>query len=403
MSSAGGSRFDDMEAHECEIAEAIAAATAAATAAADAKNAASEAEKEEGFICAICHDLLQEPVTTPCGHNFCKVCLHKWLANKAKCPLCAAAASLPLAVNKMLEAAIEANAGPLFLARSTGATQRFYDKLVALDPVGALAALSASVDVTRFVGTAYFWMTPLLWVCANAKGDKVVDWIALAKALIARPITDVHARSFDGRTSIAHVSGGGHFIAFGALVPLLMSKGAHDGHALGLAMGFRYSQADMSCAAFLPAAAAHLALAKDDAILQVAAPDRSALLMNTLLNGFDSVAVELINKGLRTIPASSALEYAATGGCAEACALLIKAPAPIVPVDTEFESRRSALHIACLYGHAKCALKLLAGGTSKFTSVDGLKMTPLSLCVAANALRMTFTQLTSRLPSSPQR
>ena len=40
--------------------------------------------------CPICLDLLKQPVTTPCGHNFCKVCLfpHLESVRLAGCPVC---------------------------------------------------------------------------------------------------------------------------------------------------------------------------------------------------------------------------------------------------------------------------------------------------------------------------
>eukprot|EP00959_Pyramimonas_sp_CCMP1952_P307800 6441846-Pyramimonas_sp.AAC.2 len=37
--------------------------------------------------CTICHDMLLDPVTTPCGHNYCKSCLDRWLTRSNKCPL----------------------------------------------------------------------------------------------------------------------------------------------------------------------------------------------------------------------------------------------------------------------------------------------------------------------------
>ncbi|KAM4714667.1 uncharacterized protein FYW61_019600 [Anableps anableps] len=45
---------------------------------------------EEHFRCSICLDLFTEPVTTPCGHNFCRTCLsQQWSDNEFyQCPKC---------------------------------------------------------------------------------------------------------------------------------------------------------------------------------------------------------------------------------------------------------------------------------------------------------------------------
>ncbi|KAF4071475.1 hypothetical protein AMELA_G00273700 [Ameiurus melas] len=41
------------------------------------------------FKCSICFDILEEPVTTTCGHTFCKKCLDRHMAiNDIVCPLC---------------------------------------------------------------------------------------------------------------------------------------------------------------------------------------------------------------------------------------------------------------------------------------------------------------------------
>uniref|UniRef100_A0A8C7FB72 Uncharacterized protein n=1 Tax=Oncorhynchus kisutch TaxID=8019 RepID=A0A8C7FB72_ONCKI len=44
----------------------------------------------EQFLCSICLDLFTEPVTTPCGHNFCKACIRQyWDSNDlCLCPMC---------------------------------------------------------------------------------------------------------------------------------------------------------------------------------------------------------------------------------------------------------------------------------------------------------------------------
>ncbi|XP_042350967.1 zinc finger protein RFP-like [Plectropomus leopardus] len=45
---------------------------------------------EEQLLCPICLDLFNQPVSTPCGHNFCRDCiLGYWqCANVSQCPMC---------------------------------------------------------------------------------------------------------------------------------------------------------------------------------------------------------------------------------------------------------------------------------------------------------------------------
>ncbi|KAM4728558.1 E3 ubiquitin-protein ligase TRIM21-like [Anableps anableps] len=50
----------------------------------------SNLRSEDQFLCSICLDLFTDPVSTPCGHNFCKTCITQhWNVNVPhKCPLC---------------------------------------------------------------------------------------------------------------------------------------------------------------------------------------------------------------------------------------------------------------------------------------------------------------------------
>ncbi|CAL8407070.1 unnamed protein product [Arctogadus glacialis] len=52
--------------------------------------AANTSGSEENFSCSICLDVFNSPVSTPCGHNFCKTCITKCWDEKVKfkCPLC---------------------------------------------------------------------------------------------------------------------------------------------------------------------------------------------------------------------------------------------------------------------------------------------------------------------------
>lgn len=38
--------------------------------------------------CSICSRLLYEPVTTPCGHTFCRSCFARSMDHSSRCPLC---------------------------------------------------------------------------------------------------------------------------------------------------------------------------------------------------------------------------------------------------------------------------------------------------------------------------
>ncbi|CAL8358248.1 unnamed protein product [Boreogadus saida] len=45
---------------------------------------------EENFSCSICLDVFSSPVTTACGHNFCRTCITKFWDGQVqyKCPVC---------------------------------------------------------------------------------------------------------------------------------------------------------------------------------------------------------------------------------------------------------------------------------------------------------------------------
>ncbi|XP_064799958.1 E3 ubiquitin-protein ligase TRIM11-like [Oncorhynchus masou masou] len=61
----------------------------------------------EHFICSVCLDVFSNPVTIPCGHNFCQGCIQSyWNKGGCSCPLCTRkfAERPELAMNHVLDA-----------------------------------------------------------------------------------------------------------------------------------------------------------------------------------------------------------------------------------------------------------------------------------------------------------
>ncbi|KAL3056903.1 hypothetical protein OYC64_007396 [Pagothenia borchgrevinki] len=50
----------------------------------------ASANISEEFLCSICLDVFTEPVSTPCGHNYCRACISSYWSSGAiiQCPLC---------------------------------------------------------------------------------------------------------------------------------------------------------------------------------------------------------------------------------------------------------------------------------------------------------------------------
>ncbi|KAH7447075.1 hypothetical protein KP509_01G089900 [Ceratopteris richardii] len=54
----------------------------------DQKRKRAKLQYNDDFDCVLCLKLLYEPVTTPCGHSFCRACLLQAMDHGNKCPIC---------------------------------------------------------------------------------------------------------------------------------------------------------------------------------------------------------------------------------------------------------------------------------------------------------------------------
>ena len=52
---------------------------------------AEDAVDSNDYECPLCMRLFWRPVTTPCGHTFCKTCLDRVLDHNTTCPMCKSA------------------------------------------------------------------------------------------------------------------------------------------------------------------------------------------------------------------------------------------------------------------------------------------------------------------------
>uniref|UniRef100_A0A668UQ71 RING-type domain-containing protein n=1 Tax=Oreochromis aureus TaxID=47969 RepID=A0A668UQ71_OREAU len=52
-------------------------------------SAVSNLRSEDQFLCSICLDVFTDPVSIPCGHNFCKNCITQYwdMNQRCQCPM----------------------------------------------------------------------------------------------------------------------------------------------------------------------------------------------------------------------------------------------------------------------------------------------------------------------------
>jgi hypothetical protein len=93
--------------------------------------------------CQVCYNLLLDPVTTPCGHTLCRICLTRTLDHSLHCPVCRRGLGLPPSLlghpsNKTLTSLLDA------LCPQTVASRR---QAIAEDETGGEGALNTPLFV----------------------------------------------------------------------------------------------------------------------------------------------------------------------------------------------------------------------------------------------------------------
>ena len=74
----------------------------------------------ENIKCHICFKFLCNPVSTPCGHNFCKHCIQETLKKSIyspRCPSCSLKISGKFEINKLIESVLMENWPKLYQKR----------------------------------------------------------------------------------------------------------------------------------------------------------------------------------------------------------------------------------------------------------------------------------------------
>jgi len=112
------------------------------------------AVKAEDFDCSLCFRLLWQPITTPCGHTYCRACIDRSLDHKRECPLCKASLqvhnSTKMCVNEFLERSIRRLLPTEFADRK----KTFEDEMS--DIAGGSAMEDGQVTIPVFVCTMSF-------------------------------------------------------------------------------------------------------------------------------------------------------------------------------------------------------------------------------------------------------
>ena len=338
--------------------------------------AGAKVEVEASFACAVCQDLLHEPVTAACGtHQFCMDCLLQWMEAEAKhgrepaCPLCKRELQPieELRVNVGVAAAIEANDGPSYRARVVDLS--FLSALKAGRYKSALDLLTPTCKVKqleRYMERAGR-TTPLLWSCKAASSEPHSPFsLEVALALVAAG-ADVSSRDSWGHGPLWHA-----YRCASTLLSALLDKGAREPAALERialiydgSSGGPHLQREAVLVRFLTATD----------LSSCHKSSKEHALYSCCRIGYDAPAAALINAGVEWRIEGSTLtllHHAALSGGVATIAALLKTGAA---VDALNDVHQTPLHLACLHARKSAALLLIERGATK-DLVDSYGKTP---------------------------
>ncbi|PFX19342.1 LON peptidase N-terminal domain and RING finger protein 3-like [Stylophora pistillata] len=75
---------------------------------------ANAVKELEDLECKVCYNILYQPVTTTCGHTFCRTCLHRGLDYRSECPYCRRALNCGVERNIKINVIIKETVEKLF-------------------------------------------------------------------------------------------------------------------------------------------------------------------------------------------------------------------------------------------------------------------------------------------------
>ncbi|EDO40506.1 predicted protein, partial [Nematostella vectensis] len=108
----------------------------------------------EEFECTLCCRLFYNPVTTPCGHVFCRACLNRSLDHRPGCPICRSSLTQFLAARKEnVTVAIE-------MLLKTFFPKDYEDRKLQHEEDMAMLASNTSEEIPVFVCTLAFPLIP---------------------------------------------------------------------------------------------------------------------------------------------------------------------------------------------------------------------------------------------------